>query len=132
MLQLAQQVLQKGKMRYPRRRIGVVYDCREFEVDFPSMEQVDFWACSGMSLPFRSNKFGLTTCGRRVLKAFVRWGLLEAPTVRAMLNHIGEPSAAAPISPCRGPPHWEMFDQTVEIHASDPEPEYHFDQSVSW
>jgi hypothetical protein len=57
--------------------------------------------------------------------------ITEAPTVRAILNHIGEPSAAAPISPCRGPPQWEMFDQTVEIDPIHPEPEYDFDQRVS-
>jgi hypothetical protein len=58
--------------------------------------------------------------------------ITEAPTVRAILEHIGEPSAAAPISPCRGPPEWEMFDQTVEIDPIHPEPEYDFDQRVSW
>jgi len=40
--------------------------------------------------------------------------------------------AAPPISPCRGPPHWKMFDQTVEIDPIHPEPEYDFDQRVSW
>jgi len=59
MLRLAQQVLQERRLRYPRRRIGIVYDTRAFEVDLPAMEQVDFWAASGMSLPFRSESFGL-------------------------------------------------------------------------
>jgi hypothetical protein len=58
--------------------------------------------------------------------------ITEAPTVRAILTHIGEPSEAPPISPCRGPPAWEMLDQTVEIDPIHPEPEYDFDQSVSW
>ena len=34
--------------------------------------------------------------------------------------------------PCRGPPEWEMFDQTVEIDPIHPESEYDFDQTVSW
>jgi hypothetical protein len=58
--------------------------------------------------------------------------ITEAPTVRAILEHIGEPSAAPPISPCRGPPQWEMLDQTVESDPIHPEPEYDLDQSVSW
>jgi len=41
------------------------------------------------------------------------------------------PSEAPPISPCRGPPAWEMLDQTVDFDPIHPEPEYEFDQSVS-
>jgi len=58
--------------------------------------------------------------------------ITEAPTVRAILTHIGEPCEAPPISPCRGPPAWEMLDRTVEFDPIHPEPEYEFDQSVSW
>ena len=56
----------------------------------------------------------------------------EPPTVRAILTHIGEPTEAPPISPSRGPPDWELFDQTAEFDPLDPEAEYDFDQSVSW
>jgi SAM-dependent methyltransferase/uncharacterized protein YbaR (Trm112 family) len=59
MLQVAQRVLQQGRVRYPRRRLGVVYDRRAFDVRFEGSERVDFWACSGMALPFRANGFGL-------------------------------------------------------------------------
>ncbi len=58
--------------------------------------------------------------------------ITEAPTVRAILTHIGEPNEAPPISPCRGPPEWEMFNQMVDFDPIHPEPEYEFDQSVSW
>jgi hypothetical protein len=58
--------------------------------------------------------------------------ITEAPTVRAILTHIGEPSEAPPISPCRGPPEWEMLAQTAEFDPVHPVPEYEFDQSVSW
>ncbi|MCP3879718.1 MAG: IS91 family transposase, partial [Sulfitobacter sp.] len=58
--------------------------------------------------------------------------ITEAPSVRAILTHIGEPSEAPPISPCRGPPAWEMLDQTAEFDPIHPDPEYEFDQSVSW
>ena len=58
--------------------------------------------------------------------------ITEEPTVRAILNHIGEPSEAPPISPCRGSPEWEMLDQTAEFDPVHPDPDYDFDQSVSW
>ncbi len=58
--------------------------------------------------------------------------ITEAPTVRAILTHLGEPSEAPPISPCRGPPEWEMLDQTAEFDPVHPEPEYDFDQSIGW
>ena len=58
--------------------------------------------------------------------------ITEAPTVRAILTHIGEPTEAPPISPSRGPPAWEMFDQTAEFDLLDPEAAFDFDQGVSW
>jgi hypothetical protein len=58
--------------------------------------------------------------------------ITEDPTVRAILTHIGESSEAPPISPCRGPPEWEMLDQTAEFEPIHPDPEYDFDQSLSW
>jgi hypothetical protein len=58
--------------------------------------------------------------------------ITEAPTVQAILTHLGEPCKAPPISPRRGPPEWEMLDQRVEFDPIHPEPEYEFDQSVSW
>ena len=58
--------------------------------------------------------------------------LPEAPTVRAILTHIGEPSEAPPIFLCRGPPAWDMLDRTVDFDPIHPEPEYEFDQTVSW
>ena len=68
-------------------------------------------------------------CGGEVeIIAFIT----EAPTVRAILTYIGEPAAAPPISPSRGPPAWEMFDQTAEFDPLDPEAEFEFDQRVSW
>jgi SAM-dependent methyltransferase/uncharacterized protein YbaR (Trm112 family) len=59
MLRLAQGVLRRGVVRYPRRRVGVVYDRREFAVDLPHRERVDFWACDALALPFAAEGFGL-------------------------------------------------------------------------
>ena len=71
-------------------------------------------------------------CGGEVeIIAFIT----EAPTLRTILTHIGEPTEPPPISPCRGPPAWEMFDQTAEfdpLDPIDPEVEFEFDQRVNW
>jgi SAM-dependent methyltransferase/uncharacterized protein YbaR (Trm112 family) len=57
MLQVAQNVLRTGVVRYPERRVGVVYDRREFEVRFEGADRVDFWACDALALPFPSGSF---------------------------------------------------------------------------
>lgn len=59
MLRLAQRVLHDGCVRYSRRRVGIVYDRREFQVDFPSSDRVDFWACDALTLPFADSSFEL-------------------------------------------------------------------------
>ena len=41
-----------GRIAYPRRRIGVVYDQRSFPVAMPGAERVDFWAADAQALPF--------------------------------------------------------------------------------
>lgn len=66
MLRLAQRVLQDGVVRYPKRRVGVVYDRKEFEVEFNASERVDFWACDAQALPFAADSFGLAV-GLQVL-----------------------------------------------------------------
>ena len=59
MLRLASRVLRSGVVRYPRRRVGVVYDRREFPVSFGNQENVDFWACDAMAFPFEPNRFAV-------------------------------------------------------------------------
>lgn len=59
MLRLASQVLRLGRVRYPRRRVGVVYDRREFRAPFAHSENVDFWACDALALPFPAATFSL-------------------------------------------------------------------------
>jgi len=61
MLRVAQQVLQSGVVSYPRRRIGGVYDRREFPVPLANPENVDFWACDATSLSLPRSKFALAT-----------------------------------------------------------------------
>jgi SAM-dependent methyltransferase/uncharacterized protein YbaR (Trm112 family) len=57
MLRLAQRVLRDGVVRYPRRRVGVVYDVREFGASFAGSDRVDFWACDALALPFADGAF---------------------------------------------------------------------------
>lgn len=60
MLRIASRVLSTGTVRYPRRRVGIVYDRREFPVRFPNSENVDFWGCDANALPFRDDRFAAT------------------------------------------------------------------------
>ncbi len=57
MLRLAARTLREGRVRYPRRRVGLVYDRRDFAVRFANAEDVDFWACDAMALPFPPGTF---------------------------------------------------------------------------
>ena len=61
MLRLAAMALRTGIVRYPRRRVGLVYDRREFEVRFKNSVNVDFWACDATCLPFSGSLFGQCT-----------------------------------------------------------------------
>ena len=60
LLRVACEVLRYGRVRYPRRRVGVVYDRREFPAEFAHREQVDFWACDALALPFAAGTFALS------------------------------------------------------------------------
>ena len=59
MLRLAAGVLRDGTVRYARRRVGLVYDRREFEARFERRDNVDFWACDAAALPFAPGTFSL-------------------------------------------------------------------------
>ena len=67
--------------------------------------------------------------------------ITEASPVQRILNHIGEPAQPPRIASARGPPPWDEDDSGAifleeERFAGDPlaqpEPEYEFDQRVSW
>jgi SAM-dependent methyltransferase/uncharacterized protein YbaR (Trm112 family) len=57
MLRVASEALRRGRVRYPRRRVGIVYDRREFPVSFQGSEEVDVWACDAADLPFPAGTF---------------------------------------------------------------------------
>lgn len=58
MLRLAGRVLREGIVRYPRRRVGLVYDRHEFPVSFRRAKRADFWACDATALPFLQDSIG--------------------------------------------------------------------------
>jgi SAM-dependent methyltransferase/uncharacterized protein YbaR (Trm112 family) len=94
MLRLAQRVLREGRVHYPRRRIGLVYERREFPVDFEFADQVDFWACDAQMPPFRDGTFGLAV-GLQVLDAVASpVGLLES--ISRLLKPAGAALLATP------------------------------------
>jgi SAM-dependent methyltransferase/uncharacterized protein YbaR (Trm112 family) len=61
MLRLAARVLHEGLVRYPKRRVGMVYERREFEVSSGDSSRVDFWMCDATALPFAGEAFALAT-----------------------------------------------------------------------
>jgi len=67
--------------------------------------------------------------------------ITETVDVRAILTHIGEPATPPRIASARGPPKWYEDsgetplgpeDETTDDPHAQPEPEYKFDQRVSW
>ncbi len=58
----------------------------------------------------------------------------DTASVTRILEHIGEPTRPPVLSPARGPPAWETFDQTPVFDplAAAPEPAFEFDQTVTW
>lgn len=57
LLRVAQKVLREGRVSFPLKRTGIVYERHEFEVNMPASQNVDFWACDGAALPFSNKTF---------------------------------------------------------------------------
>jgi len=51
MLRVASRALREGRISYSRRRVGLVYDRRDYPVDLPAADLVDFWQCDVLALP---------------------------------------------------------------------------------
>ncbi len=60
--------------------------------------------------------------------------ITEAAPVERILTHIGEPPRPPPITPARGPPAWDDAPEPVADWdlLKQPEPDFEFDQRVSW
>lgn len=61
-LRVAQEILKTGSIKFGLRKIGVVYQPCEFAVDLPAGDQVDFWCCDALALPFVSEQFAVANC----------------------------------------------------------------------
>jgi SAM-dependent methyltransferase/uncharacterized protein YbaR (Trm112 family) len=61
MLRVASEVLRNQRVSYARRRVGLVYDRRDYEVHMEGADRVDFWQCDVLALPFSPHSFGLVT-----------------------------------------------------------------------
>jgi hypothetical protein len=60
--------------------------------------------------------------------------ITDAPTVRDILERLGEPTAPPRIAPARGPPLWERppAGQREIDPRAPPAPDYELDQRVTW
>ncbi|HYH10590.1 MAG TPA: methyltransferase domain-containing protein [Thermoanaerobaculia bacterium] len=92
MLRVAQGVLKEGRVRYMRRRVGVVHDRVELDVDIPTPELVDFWCCDVAALPFDDATFGLATsvnvadCTASPRQTMTELGRVLRPGARALIT----------------------------------------------
>lgn len=59
MLRVASRALREGRVRYAHRRVGVVYDRRELDIE--TNDLVDFWCCDAAALPFADATFALAS-----------------------------------------------------------------------
>ncbi len=57
MLRLARAAVTTGQVRYPLRRVGIVYDDQNVAVPVKNPNLIDFWACDATALPFSAKHF---------------------------------------------------------------------------
>jgi len=93
MLRLAQTLMLEGRARYPRRRVGIVYD--PVEITLPAgmaSDRVDFWAIDCMALPFSAARFATATalnlidCIATPARLLVEMARVLAPVGGALLT----------------------------------------------
>jgi SAM-dependent methyltransferase/uncharacterized protein YbaR (Trm112 family) len=56
-LQVAERLARTGRLEFPQRRVGLVYDRRALAVDLPARDRVGFWAGDVTLLPFVADRF---------------------------------------------------------------------------
>lgn len=94
MLKMATRILRAGKVEYPLRRGGVVYDDIEFHVDFEHSDLVDFWACDATQLPFADDIFGRCNCMNTLDSVASPFALLQS--IARVLSEDGQATLACP------------------------------------
>ncbi len=61
LLRIARQAA-AGRVSYPLRRIGLVYDRQDFAVSLAGADRVDFWAMDALALPMRPASTDVIAC----------------------------------------------------------------------
>jgi SAM-dependent methyltransferase/uncharacterized protein YbaR (Trm112 family) len=61
MLRVAGTALRQGRVRYPLRRVGMVYEEKTANVRLEGADRVDFWCLDALKLPFPAETFDLAT-----------------------------------------------------------------------
>jgi SAM-dependent methyltransferase/uncharacterized protein YbaR (Trm112 family) len=90
-LRVAARALREGRVSYARRRVGLVYDRREFDVRFPANAKVDFWSADAAAQPFASGSFAavialnLLDCARSPLDVLGECARLLRPGGKLLL-----------------------------------------------
>ncbi len=112
MVQLASQVLSTGRVRYARRRVGVVYDRREFPVTWNHADWVDFWICDATMLPFTPHTFAL-------LVALNVLDCMQSPyhLLTALQQHLKPGGKAILAVPYDWSPHATPFESWIGGHS---------------
>jgi SAM-dependent methyltransferase len=57
LLRIAQNVLQKGVLAFPLKTIGIIYKRHQYDVALEKKQNVDFWVCDALALPFENETF---------------------------------------------------------------------------
>jgi SAM-dependent methyltransferase len=92
MLRMARRIARSGQVAYPLRRVGIVYDHREFTVDFARSGSVDFWACDAMALPFAAgscdglSSFNVVDCVSSPVAHLMELGRVLKPGAEAVIT----------------------------------------------
>ncbi len=94
MLRAARRLLREGRLVYPRRESGLIYEERAVEVDRAHADRVDFWCADALSLPFRDATFGLVLSMNLV--DIVPGPLHHLQSVRDVLRPDGRAIVGAP------------------------------------
>ncbi|GAB4526355.1 MAG: Trm112 family protein [Haliangiales bacterium] len=91
MLRMARDIARTGRVRHPLRRLGMVYDERDFTASLPARDRVEFWSCDGLALPFANSRFAgavsvnLIDCTLSPVTHLMELGRVVAPGGHAII-----------------------------------------------
>jgi SAM-dependent methyltransferase/uncharacterized protein YbaR (Trm112 family) len=92
MLRVAERVRRTGRAGYPQRRVGLVYDAKDFAVEDVPAERIGFWCADAAALPFPAEAFdgalslNVLDCVHAPLAHLVELGRIVAPGGPVLLS----------------------------------------------